>query len=766
MAASIWNPEGSSTNIANADNNYKHQTFLVNSTQFTTGIFTLTAFAYQVGTESLLVLINGVDQELNIDYTEINNTTVYIPGVFLGDKVIIRGLVGSEASQSAATSAAAAAASAAAVEALTPANLPLPVIYGGTGQSTKAAGFLALAPTPQMGQVIGSLDGATYVTVPIGNSIVTNVTNNITLTAANIGYIAIAMVSLGLSITLPDATTLPNGGPRAIADNTKGSYPAGVRNNAGVLIGAVAPGGKLYIDLKDNSTSAGVWGINGSGFEPGLITIDSLLSSTYQSTPLNISCTLDSNTSIHFAGIPSGGFAAFIVDNFGKVITTPTLVDAVNGMRPRAVYKITNTSCLVLYTDTATASKAVVLSITGASPSLGITVNTPLVITDTNAFNAEDFTSAPRTAQLTTTSYIHSYISGTNTVVQALTVTGTVITQGAVVNIIAVNSVAGSNVLYPLTNTTALLIYEDGAGPYVIHAVVISIFGNTCTPSAIATGGTIQTTSAPTASVLLSPTKAIVADDTAAGTVYAVTTITITAGVPSFGVRLVVENGLTAVGNLAGYSGNGANRNNPHLWALGTNSAGLWYLDNGGFSRTLVLSESAGTITPGNIYYNSISSAVLTGDEAGMPFPQGISEFLSIRQSAPVAGVVRYRVAGNKINGSNITQGASSQQLDSILLSTSSTAINQSMNRLSSGDYAVTIGGNTGLCGIPVFRTNGDFVNSRGVINCPSMYGAGNSGKSSIFSNRLVLQGNTNWVGQNAAPAGYQIRILNVEIAA
>lgn len=169
MTASIWNPAGTSTNVANADNNYKHQVFNVDAIIAASGIFTLTTFAYQVGTESLLVLVNGVDQVLTTDYTETSNSTVTIPGVKLGDEVVIRALVGSEASQAAATSATQAAVDAGLAHqayldtlALTPSSLPLPINLGGTGQVTKDSAFLALSPAPVIRKVLGSIDSASY----------------------------------------------------------------------------------------------------------------------------------------------------------------------------------------------------------------------------------------------------------------------------------------------------------------------------------------------------------------------------------------------------------------------------------------------------------------------------------------------------------------------------------------------------------------------------------------------------------------------------
>ena len=103
--ASIWNPGGTIAPGVNADLTVMYQEFTATASQT---VFNLTTFVFQPATNSLFVLVNGVDQVLTQDYTEGagGNSITFTSGLEVGDQVIIRGFVGSVASQTAAASAA------------------------------------------------------------------------------------------------------------------------------------------------------------------------------------------------------------------------------------------------------------------------------------------------------------------------------------------------------------------------------------------------------------------------------------------------------------------------------------------------------------------------------------------------------------------------------------------------------------------------------------------------------------------------------------
>lgn len=170
----IWVGSNIIASTANADNTYLAQRYTATAGQT---VFTLTVFAYQVATGSLIVEINGVAQFIGVDFTETSNSSVtFVSPLELNDIVVIRGFIGGTAAVAAQASAAAASISEVAAElaetnaeaayaailALALPNLPLNIASGGTGQTTKAAAFIALAPTPEVNKVIGSSDGVNF----------------------------------------------------------------------------------------------------------------------------------------------------------------------------------------------------------------------------------------------------------------------------------------------------------------------------------------------------------------------------------------------------------------------------------------------------------------------------------------------------------------------------------------------------------------------------------------------------------------------------
>lgn len=92
MSASIWNPASSIPSSVNANNTLKSESQTAAAGQT---LITLSLFAYQPGTGTLLVFVNGIVQALGTDYTESSSTTVtFAAPLNLGDYVLIYGFVG------------------------------------------------------------------------------------------------------------------------------------------------------------------------------------------------------------------------------------------------------------------------------------------------------------------------------------------------------------------------------------------------------------------------------------------------------------------------------------------------------------------------------------------------------------------------------------------------------------------------------------------------------------------------------------------------
>jgi len=589
------------------------------------------------------------------------------------------------------------------------------------------------------------------------------ITTNATLTAASPGYQPIAMTALGKSVTLPDATTVSVGSPKFYLNNASGAYPVGIRNTSGTLLMAIAAGGTAFVSCQDITTAAGVWNITGDNLEPGLTTIDNTFSSTYTTSRRVPFVAFDSNKSLHFLAL-SSGFAAVAVDNTTGAVGTPVTVSATAGMVPRSVFLITSTTAIVFYSSTSGTLIGVVISLSSATT---LTVGTPSSTLTADGAGSDDFTYAPKIAQLAATLYLVSYATATGagtTSVAAFQVSGgTTVNLGTAVNIIATNNVVLSTTTYGLTSTTALVIYMSGASaPYAINAVVVSVTNANppvCTVGTPAAGGTRTSAFAPS-SCLLSATKALIAPDTGE-TIVGAQAFTISGTTVTVGAVLTVETVANASAQL-NYSGSAVTRTRytPILFPLSASTALFSYIPTtAAVSRSVILTESAGTVTAGTILYNSISAGGDNTSSGGFISEQGTSDFLAMRNQnqTPFCRVV----VPHKISGTTITTG------NAMLMEKlgSSNSIYIFGTRLSSGDYLL-FQNSESASELVVLRTNGDAINYRQSVKMPfGQSGSWSYPFAKVSSNRIVLIGITFGSTINAAST-YQMRLVNIEIAA
>ena len=632
------------------------------------------------------------------------------------------------------------------------------------GNGTSAVQFVAPGSS---GNLLTS-NGTTWASsIPSGgiSSAGATITTNTTLTAASPGYQPIAMTALGKSVTLPDATTVLVGSPKFYLNNASGAYPVGIRNTSGTLLMAIAAGGTAFVSCQDITTAAGVWNITGDNLEPGLITIDSTFSSTYKTARLLPFVAFDSNKSLHFLSL-SSGFAAVAVDNTTGAVGTPVTVSATASMVPRSAFLITSTTAIVFYSSTTGTLIGVVISLSGATT---LTVGTPSSTLTATGAGVDNFSSAPKIAQLAETLYLVSYATATGagtTSVAAFQVSGgTTVNLGSAVNIIATNNIIDSTTTYPLTATTALVIYMSAAGvPYTISAVVVSVTNANppvCTVGTPTAGGTRNAATAP-ASCLLSATKALITPDTN-NTIVGAQAFTVSGTTVTVGAVLTVESLASNSPNLAYVASTYARtRYTPTLFPLSASTALFSYvIAAGGVSRAVILTESAGTVTAGTILYNSISDGTNSNTNGGVIFEQGTSDFLTMRNSGDGSVYPRYAVP-HKISGTTITTG-NGMVLPELGVYSSASAFYGT--RLSSGEYLV-FQENAHASHLVSLRTNGDAINYRQSVKMP-FGAAGEFGYPfpKISSNRIVLMGVT--VGSTInSSSTRQLRLLNIEIAA
>ena len=623
-----------------------------------------------------------------------------------------------------------------------------------------------------------SLDTTNWRVVSVGLNLVVSVSDNYTITAGTANYIATTMTTIGKSVKLPSATAMAVGGPSIIIDNTKGSYPVGIRNSSDVLIMAVAAGSEAIVSLKDNSTTAGIWSVVGNNLEPGLVTMNTRLSSFVGSSAMpRPFVALDDNTSIHFALWSGVSFYAFVVDNTGKVISTPILVTA-SGGQPVAAFKISATQAIVFFGSSNTNHSAAVLTLTGSSPnysiSVGTVANTTVSLSSlagaSGCWGGEDFQSDPRIAQLSSSLYV---VAATNSInndgyALAVSVSGTTVTIGALSS--TISTLNNSQTIYPLTSTTALVICKTGSSaPFTMKAAVLSISGTTTTVNTVNT--TLLTSSVNTApsSVLLSPTMAVIMDDgNVSGTSARAVTLSISGNsvTSSAGVSVLFT---ASSGMSVAYGSDLTSRYNPRLWKIGATTAGVW-VKAAGISRTAVLTVSAETVTPGVIYYKGVSTTSSGGGD-GQMLPQGTSEFLSVQQTSPNGEGGFYRVTPSKISGTTITRGFGEILVVPAQISTIVGAV--LMAKLSNGNYGILATGNqggdsgtSGITSISIVKSNGDVVINRGSISFPEMWFRGGNAilLPNVSSSRFVLVGAG--FGNPSAGNVDTLQVVNIEVAA
>lgn len=575
--------------------------------------------------------------------------------------------------------------------------------------------------------------------------------DNITLTGLSARYQAITMTGRGRSVTLPAATTQGVGGPRFIIKNT-GGYPFGLRNGAGVLLAAIAPGGTAYLALSDNSDAAGVWSVTGDRLQPGLITIDHSLGATYNATLHKQFVALDDDRSIHFASLAAGGFAAFCVDNGSGTVGTPVVVSSTNGAIPKHCFKITATTAVIFYGQSTSVLSAVVVTLSGATT---LTVGGAATLNATNA-GGENWTSSPRIVKLDATHYLVSYANNPNTSVAALEISGgTTCAWGTPVNILTSVSLVDTTTTYALTSDKALVIYlYDGAPPYSIGAVVVTVAGSVCTLGTPASVANIQTHGQPPSSCLLSATAALILTDDN-GTNVSVRAITVAGDVATIGSPLVVE----ATGTMQDYlyyNASSALRHTAHLQPLTSTTALLWYI-NASSSRSVVLTESAGVVSKGPITYRAISNGGSSAAGFGFPVAFGDSEFLVVCQTlAGSQGYDNY-LQPCRINGTDITVGATLP-----MPQVPAPPYNVGFTRLDTGRYVLTSQGSA-YVGVPILvvESNGDVITDHGSIPSPGLYGP--LAPRNVAPSRVVIE--TMSLANQSGESSSHLRVLNVEIA-
>lgn len=611
----------------------------------------------------------------------------------------------------------------------------------------------------------------------ISSSQTTAMVADLTLTSLSAGLQLVSAQQDGLNIILPDATTLYVSSPTFQLSNT-GMYAIGVKDKAGNLLTVLDGKGQATLSLADSSTLAGVWSITGVKLVPGMINYLTTLSASYGVNYIfNKFVQLDASTSVHFCSIASNGLAAFIVDSVNKTVSAPSTITTTAATIVNGAFQIDATRLIVFYSDATNNLRAVVLTKSGSVLGVGTPTATG-AITDI----ASDIgINAPRIVQLDSNLFvvgnsiigvnpvtaIGCWVNGANTVV-----------FGSPLNVDATNQGLGNAVaVEKLTTTTAAFMYTrfNGVSTYQDRIAVVSVTNDNPPVCTVGTPqNTLLTTSAggPVTGVSfwytkLSASLILITDNNAnngdiVGVGCVITGTSIAVGSPA-----TIDTGKSTTG--WDYTTSNADRYKPHLYALDTTRALIWYLAPNGSSRSycgiLTVNASTGAITQGNKISGSFSTANSGSAGFGAILPPSADHFIAIVLID--ATLKTFAAMVHKMAGTDITTGELVYLGN--LLGISNPATDLLVGKL--GQYGYAIGAYTanvfgGDFGLEILRADGFKLTSSGRIR--KYAGGARKGTSGTTAPYFPVMSNTRLIALSAtretiAPAsGPQLQVADI----
>lgn len=447
------------------------------------------------------------------------------------------------------------------------------------------------------------------------------------------------MATASQSFTLPDATTLSKGSPLFVFHN-KGDYPFGIRDSAGTLLLAVAPGGSVGLALYDNSTAAGLWAPDGGrGLDAGFIIGDNTYSSTYTSvsTP---QVALSATKSAHFFRDSSGQPYVSIVDHstYPATFGTATLIKAANTAVQNA-FMLSASKLVVSLADNSVFN----IAVSGTTP-------TPSTSATSAAFGNSTFTTIPTAVNLGSSLILAAYSNAGTLTVQAVDCSGTNPSAGtAATGSATIKQICG---VFATSATAAIILYIDDSGsagsPYSLRALVASTSGTTVTLNTSA--GLNDVTADPGAGLSCC---AVAAPGSATATAFAMAYmntadndiylvgITVSGTTVSFGAGNKAEAG-TFVD--PAYSNNNASRFNPNLFGIDSTHVLFTYSDNSAQSRHVVATLSGTTFSFGTPLYGLWTAGT------GYNFPQSATGFMCVDLGTSIYQIKNVTISGTTLS--------------------------------------------------------------------------------------------------------------------
>ena len=302
-----------------------------------------------------------------------------------------------------------------------------------------------------------------------GGSTTTTSAVDVTLTATSTRLQVVNMTASGMSVILPDATTLSLGGALFVIAAT--GYPLTIKDGAGTVLQAVGSGQKVMLFLSDTSTAAGVWAAGvfpyyGNQIAP---TTSNILTSVACSQTCVTALSSTVAVVVSSEGTPVLGARVLSIQGGVVVVGPGTNFSVAAYPNTPMLTALSATKALCVYTEAAIALQAVVLDVSGMT----VIPGSPQAVA-ASAHYAGDLVMLTSTKALCT----FSPASGTAKAV-VLDVSGTTITPGSITPF---GSAIGTSVRScALSPSKALCVYYDQTNA-LNKGIVLDISGSSVIP--------------------------------------------------------------------------------------------------------------------------------------------------------------------------------------------------------------------------------------------------------------------------------------------
>jgi len=340
---------------------------------------------------------------------------------------------------------------------------PLPIANGGTGLS-------ALGTAGQALRVNSGGTALEYGTISAGITNVVTATSSTTLTSTPT-LLKFAPTAPCQKITLPNATTMAKGA-NVFAIQMEDGFPAMIVDNGGNILGWTRRNSDddVLIHLIDNTTSNGVWGLDGVeywGLEAsGEVTFASKIDTS--TSVYTSSIELDSNKTLILAS--NSNLQAVVYDKSTNTFGTAVLVRNAGTISNFYSGLISSSSVLVVSAANTNDMQGVVLSISGTT----ITVNTAGTLTLTGGGHLS-MHQGYRALVAFGTSWLYLGNSASAGAVIPISVSGTTVTFGTPVATTGLQVAA----IYAVTSSVALVFSQNSNS--TIYAECFTVSGSTAT---------------------------------------------------------------------------------------------------------------------------------------------------------------------------------------------------------------------------------------------------------------------------------------------